>query len=73
MGAVCILCFIVLVASQIVNFCHFRKIMNECDAGEDSEEEEFHQSEGVIDLEDYLEDLKEQDEEWAKKHSIQCL
>ena len=47
--------------------------MNECDVGEDSEEEEFRQSEGVIDLEDYLEDLKEQDEEWAKKHSIQCL
>ena len=42
-----------MVASQIVNFCHFRKIMNECDAGEDSEEEEFCQSEGVIDLEDY--------------------
>ena len=40
--------------------------MNECDAGEDSEEEEFRQSEGVIDLEDYLEDLKEQDEEWTK-------
>ena len=47
--------------------------MNECDAGEDSEEEEFCQSEGVIDLEDYLEDLKEQDEEWAKKHSSQCV
>ena len=47
--------------------------MNECDAGEDSEEEDFRQSEGVINLEDYLEDLKEQDEEWAKKHSIQCL
>ena len=47
--------------------------MNECDAGADSEEEEFHQSEGIIVLEDYLEDLKEQDEEWAKKHSIQCL
>ena len=47
--------------------------MNECVNGEDSEVEEVHQSEGVIDLEDYLEDLKEQDEEWAKKHSIQCL
>lgn len=48
--------------------------MEECVAGLDSdEEEEVGQSEGVIDLEDYLEDLKEQDEEWAKRHSIQCL
>ena len=52
----------------------YRKIMEECVAGLDSdEEEEVGQSEGVIDLEDYLEDLKEQDEEWAKRHSIQCL
>ena len=47
--------------------------MDECVVGEDSEEEEVHQSKGIIDLEDYLEDLIEQDEEWAKKHSIQCL
>ena len=47
--------------------------MDECVAGLDSDEEEVRQSEGVIDLEDYLEDLKEQDEEWAKRHSIQCL
>ena len=47
--------------------------MNECVNGEDSEEEEVRQSEGIIDLENYLEDLKEQDEDWAKKQSIQCL
>ena len=47
--------------------------MNECVTGEDSEEEEVCEREGIIDLEDYLEDLKKQDEEWAKRHSIQCL
>ena len=28
---------------------------------------------GAIDLEDYIEQIKEEDKDWAKRHSIQCL
>ena len=52
--------------------CRFSKIMAECYAGQDSEEEDVStDQEGVIDLEDYIISLNEQ--EWAYKNKVKCL
>ena len=56
---------------------YFSEIMAECLAAIDSgnvnvpNPPDVH--DGVIDLEDYIEQIKEEDKDWAKRHSIQCL
>ena len=48
--------------------------MEECLLEVDSEDEEVDEEEdGVINLEDYIAEIKKSEKEWASKHSIKCL